>query len=413
MKILLTTLLACCLYGSTAHAQQYELVVLDDTSSSSGAYGINSYGVSTGYKVKDGKLMPYLWLPDGSYLEMPAPTGLNPSEIHGIGYSITDDFSICGTFAFTGLTDDGHGSGSAVVWQFDELHGFVATRLPGNLMSARSMNLNGDIAGITNVSRALMYNLWTGSSFVPNSNDSTVYGVNALGNGTGSYQVSGATYQPFYLRKGVGGYTVTNGPSMGGYNCKGMSINTNNQIVGIVRHHGPFASIILNGFYWEPETGANILFPDNSECYSISEGGLIVGALNGHATMWNKVNGSYVATDLNSLVSNTNTVLTKAYGVNVHGQIVGQCTDVSTGNTHAYLLTPARSARAQIVQSDNNELTLSWDSTVDHIYRIRFSEDLMSWQTIPGMYWADTTNSYVRFTPEGAAGFFTIMDLTP
>jgi hypothetical protein len=81
------------------------------------------------------------------------------------------------------------------------------------------------------------------------------------------------------------------------------------------------------------------------------------------------------------------------------------------------MLTPSKSVRSALSKPNSaGEVTLSWPSEADHLYRIKVSYDLKSWITVPELYQAgnEETGS-VRFTPaaEDKIFFITVIDLTP
>lgn len=399
----------------SAVAQHYEMVVLDSSTNETAAYGINSYGYSSGSVNVSGKAAPCIWSPAGTTYNLSVPAGVSNA---GFAFGISDNFEIVGTFAYWMLPDLTRGEGYGYVWVFDEnvmdFLPYQATEWGG---TSRTINSHGTIGGQESL-KGVVVNIYDGTGYTITNSDSRIMAVNESGNATGSYNggldwMGRPNYFPVFVRSGTNGSsTQVTGPIFGGFNGTGMGMNNSNQVVGSWRRYGVFTSLIDSGFYWEPETGVQVSFEDNSRCVAINDSGTIVGELNDKATLWRKKGSNFVATDLNTLVRETNYTMIKAYGINAKGQIVGQCVEKSTGIKHAFMLTPTVSARPLLTKS-GSDLKLSWNSNVDHIYRIKTSTDLKTWESVPGYYWADTTNAFVTSTIDGPQGYFMVLDLTP
>lgn len=83
-----------------------------------------------------------------------------------------------------------------------------------------------------------------------------------------------------------------------------------------------------------------------SHALNINNSGVIVGDMEGRATLWN-ING--VAIDLNSLIPGTGWILNDAIAINDQGQIIGNGT--INGETHSFLYTPDSSTNAPLPSS--------------------------------------------------------------
>lgn len=416
MKKTASLFIAIACFVGIAFGQRYELVVLDDGTNETAAYGINSYGYSSGYVSKNGKLVPCLWSPAGGTYELPVPNGVTWK---GNAFSISDDFIVAGTFSFGPTTDTWAGDGHGYIWQFNLVTSeFVPSKITSALGStARSINNAGLVVGSQGY-QAFVHNTHMSVKTSLTNDDSCLFAINANGHATGTYygpSVSGgANYYPIFVRSNADGTrTTVAGHLFGGYNAKGMALNNSNQIVGVSRQLVPYGTIVENGLYWEPETGVVASFPNGSRCFGINDAGTIIGDLNGKATYWRKKNGIFASTDLNSVVNETRYTMTHAYGINAKGQIVGQCIDKETGVKKAYILTPTTTSHPRLSKTSASEMTLSWESKIDHVYRIKLSTDLKTWETVPGYYWADNTNSFVYVGANEPQLFIVVLDLTP
>ncbi len=406
----ISSLLIISLQGATN--DQFELVILDSSTNESGAYGINNHGFVSGYRFENGKATPYIWSPSGGYLSLPQ---LQDSVTDtGIAYAINDNFEIGGTYGqySSGANVYRMGAGTAVVWVFDlEVDDFVPYHIadPGSMV--RDISEVGEVAGQESY-RAFTRDIYnTANGYSSTLQESICFGINDHGNATG-YFISDTfttTFSPMYIRReSNGSYSRISGASLFGNRPYGVSagtkINAKNQIVGIG---------VSGGFYWEPETGSNSFFGSSTACYDINNLSSIVGMTNNRACIWKKnPSGSFSATDLNNLITDTNIVLEKAFGINTHGQIAGLCLNRTTGVRRAFMLTPAKGVQLKLTPSQN-ELRLCWPSIPDHLYSIRISRDLSEWISLPEYYHAEDLESWVLVPTDEEKMFFQVFDLTP
>lgn len=403
---MITSLLAC-ICGLTVTAQTYELVVLDDGTSESGAYGVNNYGFTCGYKVVNGNPVPYLWSPAKGYLQLSQPSGSVSGT--GIAYSIDDSFDVVGTYGYFGTLPYHISSGTGAFWTFDPSSGFLPGKVPDAPVCARDVNNSGDIVGYNSGGTDFGYtwNVFDGTSYQAYWGFIMFFSINEAGSVTGCAPGS-YPYSPVFVRKETNGSrTVFSGANIGGgiyLPSAGYKVNTNNQVVGTANSQG---------FYWEPETGSNTLFGGDTCCYSINNSKLIVGTTNGHACMWKPTKTGFSVVDLNSLTGNTNFVLNTAFGVNDKGQIVGQATSVATGVQSAFMLTPSTGVMPTLSKRATNSLVLNWSSIDSHVYAIHTSTDLKTWTTLPDVYLAAGTNAWVTIIADQPKMFFTVSDQTP
>ncbi len=413
----MSVLMALFVSVASLSAQMHELIVLDaDATTESGAYGINSYGYVVGYKKVAGAARPYLWTPSRGYLQLPTP-GEVPSQ-SGIAYAINDYFDIVGTYG-TFASDPHHMSGTTrgSYWVFDWNAGdYVTGTLYTYGSNARDINKDDKVAcATTAISSGSVYDVYdpynTYQEYELASPYSTCFGINDQGNIAGMHYSSyKGAFVPLFVRRAAGTTpTVISSeyvfPSQ--QTGAGLKVNTNNEVVGMMNGVG---------FYWVPEKSQFVTF-NNSQCFGINDLGVIVGTSNNIACMWKKgANGSFIMTDLNSLVtSRSGIVLEQAFDINEKGQVVGQCMDTNTGIRSAFLLTPAKRAPRCLKQASDNQLEFNWLVEEGHTYAFRFSEDLKTWESYPDLYYADTGTNISVFFPrdEMQKAFIDIMDTTP
>ncbi len=397
-------------------AQLYQLVVLDDGTNESCAYGVNNFGFSVGYKKVAGVMKPCLWTPARGYLEL--PRAVQATDPHGIAYAINDKFSVVGTYGATNVSSHRIDVGAVVGWNWDGEMGQFSTKAlaDGMIGNSRDINSNGD-AACTRYGYAwcaCIDNMYTDAvQYSCAFSGSACYGINEQGNAVGQrYSYYANANVPIYYRKNSdGSYASTSSDGMfldiGNSAC--YDINSNNVAVG---------SSDQAGFYWEPDKYSLNMFPISTRCYSINNASTIVGSSNGVACMWEKgTNGSYKCTDLNKLATSTipGIVMRKAFRISDAGQIVGQCVNTNTGVQSAFMLTPAVRAPRCLKKAPNNQLEFNWLVTEGHTYAFRFSEDLKSWVSYPDLYYADTSTDVSVFfsIDDMPKAFIDIVDTTP
>jgi probable HAF family extracellular repeat protein len=153
-------------------------------------------------------------------------------------------------------------------------------------------------------------------------------GINSSGEVVGSGDNSASDERAWKYQNG----TMTDIGTLGGPQASATAINTNGQIVGFAQT----SSDADHGFLYTSgrmtDLGLNI-FPD-----AINDLGVIVGQGPGDAIVGTA--GHFQS--LNNLVPpGSGFTLTNATGINNNGQIVAQGSNNTTGQNHAFLLTPS------------------------------------------------------------------------
>lgn len=411
-KLILSVLVSCVMAAaSLSHAQSqqshYEIVILGDGVHESGAYGINSFGYPCGYQMSaSGTPTPTLWSPDAYAWTLTPPAGA--SSTTGVAYSVNDYFDIGGTYGFWSGNIYHVGAGTATRWQLNASNdGFDPYSFGQAPSATRGINNRREICGWqSSQDIGFTANIFTSQGYNPQWSYTYCNSVNDLGNATGGTYASGPML-PIFAELVNSTYYTTVAPNVfGGGVAFGTHINVSNLVVGTTTY--------LGGFIWNPKTSATTFFGGTSACYGNNDLGTIVGVSNGVACMWVPKNaGGYAFTNLNGLTGNTNIVLETAWAINATGQIVGQCLNLSTGVRSAYMLTAAKPTPRALTLGTDGFATLSWPSVDGHDYVIRTSTNLLTWTTVPGIYVAEGTNSWVTFLPDQKNEFFAVFDLTP
>jgi hypothetical protein len=220
-------------------AQLYQLVVLDDGTNESCAYGVNNFGFSVGYKKVAGVMKPCLWTPARGYLEL--PRAVQATDPHGIAYAINDKFSVVGTYGATNVSSHRIDVGAVVGWNWDGEMGQFSTKAlaDGMIGNSRDINSNGD-AACTRYGYAwcaCIDNMYTDAvQYSCAFSGSACYGINEQGNAVGQrYSYYANANVPIYYRKNSdGSYASTSSDGMfldiGNSAC--YDINSNNVAVG-------------------------------------------------------------------------------------------------------------------------------------------------------------------------------------
>jgi probable HAF family extracellular repeat protein len=152
-------------------------------------------------------------------------------------------------------------------------------------------------------------------------------GINSSGEVVGSGDNSASDERAWKYQNG----TMTDIGTLGGPQASATAVNTNGQIVGFAQT----SSDADHGFLYTggkmTDLGLNI-FP-----YAINNLGVIVGQGPGNAIVGTP--GHFQS--LQSLVpANSGFTLTSASAINDNGQIGAQASNNTTGQNHAFLLTP-------------------------------------------------------------------------
>jgi probable HAF family extracellular repeat protein len=140
------------------------------------------------------------------------------------------------------------------------------------------------------------------------------------------------------------------------------ALNNRGQVVGFGNQHGsPATAFNPIGFYWDHQHGIQPIPPigddKQSWAWGINRHGQVVGQsfnLNtGAARAFLYQNGR--ATDLNTLIQpNSSLQLLLANDVNDEGEIVGFASDTTTGATVAFLAVPVYGGNQQLTRAEND-----------------------------------------------------------
>ncbi len=385
----------------TSHAE-YEILVTDTGTNESCLYGINTQGYAAGFTMVNGQSMPWMITPELGQIILPAlPAG---STQHGIGYGVDDNYNVGGSYGgyFNATSPFRINNGIGCVWKWNGSV-FTPIEFGSRPTTIRSMN-NGWFAGQQSPGdTGFTDNAYTYFGF-GTGNPSFLNGVNALGDATGYGSPANTTMIPMFVKNNGSGYSVTYAPGPYNWNAysSGTAINVHDEIVGVNA---------TSGFYWNTSNNAVQFF--GNVCYGISDSGTIVGNLNGHAHQWKKVNGIYVGTDLNTLISDTNLVLETAFGINASGRIVGRCFDKKQNAFHGFMLVPATPVGMSLRPDSPGYARLRWQSQANRDYSIRISTDLKHWVTYPGVYESTDSTANVLVPTDEAKLFLRVFDVTP
>ncbi len=201
----------------------------------------------------------------------------------------------------------------------------------------------------------------------PGDSDGAAFSINYFGEITG---YSGNCTTAFHALLWQNGRAVNLGNNLGGTQAEGVDINNFGQVSGLATLPG---DVNYHAILWTWGVGTDLgTLPGDvsSSGDGLNDWGQVVGGSydadgNSRAFIWQ--NG--VMTDLNTLIpANSPLYLMEATGtINDEGWIAGIALEISTGDTHAFLLTPvfgstAESAenvpRARVVLPENVRRTL-------------------------------------------------------
>jgi probable HAF family extracellular repeat protein len=289
------------------------------------AAGINRFGQVAGYGTDaNGVLHAFAGLGTAGDISAPWGNGSSARTLNDLG-------AVAGN-VFVG------GSSQAVVWTNGVAQPIGGLGGPDSY--ATGINNNQQVTGMATDSagagRAVVYSGGTVQDLGVQGYWSSGYGINDMGVVAGyaldsSFHFQAFTWDPNQGVTWLGG--LTNGGSYA------FSINNFGEIAG----HSAAADGYYHAVVWDESglTDLGTLNGGSSFAYSINANGQVVGyaEVEGGGTHAFLYSGG-VLFDLNSLVSNlTGWELTKAFGINDNGQIVG--TGVLNGVEHAFRLDPA------------------------------------------------------------------------
>jgi probable HAF family extracellular repeat protein len=333
----ISTLLAMLLPAALLQAQSYSVTEIGtfEGDGSSAASDINDVGQIVGSIDVQDSPHAFLWW-NGAVVEFG-----NESQQYTLVYG--SKINSLGQVAGTRYIG---GTSSAFFWQAGTTVDLGRLARDASITAASSINDAGFVTGI-NAGRPFT---WQGQgiidfSLLPNAEDfRSIAAINNWGAVTGTIVrddavtfVHAAIWQngqtldlgdlPGGTTTGIGNYSVP------------TAINDDHQVVGYSDgDNGYHAFLWSNGVM--SDLGALPGLYNWSEATDINNRGTVVGYSGNeisHAFVWDSVNGMR---DLNTLLDETGTrwTLTRAYGINNHGQIVG--TGIHDGLTRGFLLTP-------------------------------------------------------------------------
>jgi probable HAF family extracellular repeat protein len=266
----------------------------------------------------------FLWT-NGTMTDLGTLGGLN-SE----GNAINDQGEVVG-LSYTSTTSSARSA-------FADHKGVMTAINSGD---ATAINSSGEIAGSISAPVAGTGNVFE-QAFTYQNGTTTVLGllpgeggifsdasgINSSGEVVGSGDNSASDERAWKYQNG----TMTDIGTLGGPQASATAVNSNGQIVGFAQT----SSDADHGFFYTggkmTDLGLNI-FPD-----AINDLGVIAGQGPGDAFVGTP--GHFQS--LNSLVPpGSGFTLTNAVGINKNGQIVAQGSNNTTGQSHAFLLTPS------------------------------------------------------------------------
>jgi probable HAF family extracellular repeat protein len=336
------------------------------------AYGINNAGkAGGGATLANGDQHSFLWTQSGGMQDLGTLGG--PNSAAGGPNSRTQLAILSDTTTTDHYGENFCGFGTGLICLGAVWQDGVMTALPtlgGNNGAAIGINNRGQTMGYAENStqdatcpapQVLDYEavIWSRSGQIqelpplPGDTVGFALGINDVGQVVGS---SGTCANTPLVPQPIGPHAVlwdngspVNLGSLGGQLVStGAAINNRGDVVGASDVTGDTA---LHSFLWTRETGMQDLgtLPGDLNSLPGATGGInnrrqVVGwscnsGGNCRAYIWQ----NNVMTDLNALIPPTSPLyLMIAFAINDAGEIVGQAVDKSTGDIHAFLLTPVR-----------------------------------------------------------------------
>lgn len=234
----------------------------------------------------------------------------------------------------------------AAVWNGADMT--VLGTLGGTVHSgANAINSSGQVAGYSHIDpyhTRQHATVWNGTTPIDLGIDSTANDINDAGQVVGTRNTIGGMGAAGTHATVWNGTTATDLGTLGGSKSIARAINNSGLIVG---YSWLADDITVRATLWDNGVAIDLgtLGGSDSSAGAINMAGAIVGASytadgKNRATLWQGT----VATDLNTFLdedtASAGWVLTGATGINDNGWITGIVENSSTGEWHAYLLTP-------------------------------------------------------------------------
>jgi probable HAF family extracellular repeat protein len=225
---------------------------------------------------------------------------------------------------------------------------------PGHNSAAFAINDAGQVAGFSSASDNSAYHatLWNGTTPTDLGTlgglSSLATGINNSGQVAGySTTLAGTTHATIW-----NGTTPTDLGTLGGSYSAAFGINDVGQVVGDSYTSGNAAqhATLWDGTALHTPTDLGTLFGGRSSAQAINNVGQVVGFSTlweghmrnyvPHATLWDGATPTNLNNFLTASAINAGWILWSAQGINDNGWIIGKAYNYTSGEFHAFLLTP-------------------------------------------------------------------------